>query len=77
VRHGAQHFAASLVADFTKPYGETVDQILKDERGGCYETRPGNGMSLSDIRNVPPEVATQDVVAGKPLPEITDKVPGH
>ncbi len=75
-----KHFAASLVADFVTPYKEIVGRILKGERGGYFEMRPGSGMELSDIRNVPPEVATKvraiykDVVAGKPLPEITDKV---
>lgn len=75
-----KHFAVSLVADFTMPYKEVVGRILKGERGGYFEMRPGRGMALSEIRNVPPEVATKveaifrEVVAGKPLPEITDKV---
>src|SRR2546428_646835 len=70
-----------FVGDFTKPYREMVGRIVKGAKGGDYEMRPGSGMELSDIRTVPPEVAAKvravfrEVVAGKPLPEITDKTP--
>ncbi len=74
-----KHFTASLLFDFTKPYKEIVGRILKGERTGYYEMRPGSGMELSDVRNVPPEVAAKvraifkEVVAGKNLPEVSDK----
>jgi basic membrane protein A len=77
------HFAASLVADFAKPFRAIVGRILKGERSGYYEMRPGDGMELSDLRNVPPGVETKvravwsEILAGrKALPEITDKLPG-
>ena len=75
-----KNLTVSLMFDFTKPYKEIVGRILKGERTGYYEMRPGSGMELSDIRNVPPEVAAKvraifkEVVAGKPLAEITDRV---
>jgi len=74
-----KHFTVSLTFDFTKPYKEIVGRILKGERTGYYEMRPGSGIELSDIRNVPPEVAAKvrgifkEVVAGKALQEVTDK----
>ena len=76
-----KNMTVALVFDFARPYREIVGRILKGEKGGYYEMRPGSGMELSDIRNVPPEVAARvravfrEVVAGKPLPEITDKTP--
>jgi hypothetical protein len=54
--------------------------VLKGERGGYYEFKPGTGMDLSEIRNTSPDVASKvtavfrEVVAGKPLPEIMDKI---
>lgn len=77
--HG--QMAAALVFDFATPYKEIVGKILKGEKGGNYEMRPGSGMELSEMRNVPPDVAAKvravfkDVVGGKPLPEIIDKAP--
>ena len=77
-----KHFAVSLVANFATPYKDIVGRILKGERSGYYEMRPGRGMELSDVRNVPPDVASKvraiwsEVVGGKVLPEITDKLPG-
>ena len=74
------HITASLLTDFGTPYKEIVGRILKGERSGYYEMRPGSGMELSDIRNVPQHVPEKvkaifkEVVAGKPLPEITDRV---
>jgi hypothetical protein len=75
---------ASLLVDFVEPYKEVVARIAKGERKGYYEMRPGRGMSLSDVRNVSPEVAAkvkaifQDVASGsKTLPEITDKMPAQ
>jgi basic membrane protein A len=78
-----RHFAGSLLADFGKPYLEIVGRILKGERTGYFEMRPGTGMELSELRNVPAEAAAKaravfkEVVAGKALPEITDKVPSQ
>jgi basic membrane protein A and related proteins len=75
-------FTVSLLFDFTKPLKEIVGQILKGERTGYYEMRPGAGMELSDLRNVPAPVAAKvkaifrEVVEGKSLPEISDKVVG-
>lgn len=75
-----RHMAVSLLFDFAKPYREIVGRILTDERSGYYEMRPGRGFELSDIRHVPPEVAAKvkalfrDIAAGKPLPEITDRI---
>jgi hypothetical protein len=42
--------------------------------------RPGSGFELSEIRHAPPEAAARvkalfrEIAAGKPLPEITDKL---
>lgn len=71
---------ASLLADFRKPYVEIVRRVVKGERGGYYEFKPGTGMDISEIRNTPPDVvskvtaAFREVVAGKALPEIMDKI---
>lgn len=73
---------ASLLADFRKPYVEILRRVLKGERGGYYEFAPGTGMDLSQIHNVSPDVAAKvtgafrEVVAGKPLPEIMDRIVG-
>ena len=76
-----KNMTVSLLFDFTKPYKEIVGRILKGERTGYYEMRPGSGMELSDLRNVSPEVAARakaifkEVVDGKrTFPETTDKV---
>lgn len=75
-----KHLTASLLAHFVVPYKEVVGRILKGERTGYYEMRPGTGMEVNEIRNVPPEVAAKvkaiyrEVVAGKPIPEVTDKI---
>ncbi len=76
-----KNMTVSLLFDFNKPYKEMVGRILKGERTGYYEMRPGSGMELSELRNVSPEVATKvkaifrDVVDGKKVvPEVTDKV---
>ncbi len=76
-----KHMAVSLLFDFTKPYKEIVGRILKGEKGGYYEMRPGSGLEFSELRNVPPDVAAKvrgvfrEVAGGKALPEITDKMP--
>jgi basic membrane protein A len=76
-----QNMAVSLLFDFAKPYKEIVGHIVKGEVTGYYEMRPGSGMELGEMRHVPAEVQKrvhavfQEVVAGKPLPEITDKTP--
>lgn len=75
-----KNLVASLTSHFEVPYKEIVARVLKGERTGYYELRPGSGMELSDIRNVPPQVAIKgkaifrEVVAGKALPEITDRI---
>jgi basic membrane lipoprotein Med (substrate-binding protein (PBP1-ABC) superfamily) len=76
-----KNMTVSLLFDFTKPYKEIAGKILKGERTGYYEMRPGSGMELSELRNVSPEVAAKvkaifkDVVDGKKVvPEVTDKV---
>jgi basic membrane lipoprotein Med (substrate-binding protein (PBP1-ABC) superfamily) len=75
-----RHMTVSLLFDFAKPYREIVGRILRGETGGYYEMRPGSGFELSDIRHVPPEVASKvkalfrEIAAGKSLPEITDKI---
>ncbi len=76
-----KNMTVSLLFDFTRPYKEIVGRILKGERTGYYEMRPGSGMELSELRNVSPEVAAKvkaifkDVVDGKKVvPEVTDKV---
>jgi basic membrane protein A len=75
-----KHFAASLLANFTLPYKTIVERILKGERTGYYEMKPGSGMELSELRNVPAEAAAKtravfkEVSTGKAIPEITDKV---
>ncbi len=76
-----KNLTVSLIFDFNKPYHEIVGKILKGERTGYYEMRPGSGMELSEIRNVPPSVADKtraifkEVVAGKAIPEVVDKTP--
>jgi basic membrane protein A len=75
-----KHMAVSLLFDFAKPYREIVGRVLKGEAGGYYEMRPGSGFELSEIRHAPPEAAARvkalfrEIAAGKPLPEITDKI---
>lgn len=74
------HFTASLLLNFSRPYTEIVGRILRGERSGYIEMRPGNGMALSPIRNAPREVVEkvqaifQEVVKGKAIPEITDRI---
>jgi len=75
-----RHLAGSLLADYPRAYREIVGKILAGERTGYWEMRPGNGFELSDLRNVSPEAAARvkaifaEVVAGKPIPEVTDRV---
>lgn len=76
-----QNMAVTLIFDFAKPYKDVVGRILKGEGTGYYEMRPGSGMALGEMRHVPAEVQNkvravfQEVVAGKSLPEISDKTP--
>jgi basic membrane protein A len=71
---------ASLLSDYRKPYVEIVRRVLAGERGGYYEFKPGTGMDLSPIHNVPSGVSAKvtavfaEVVAGKELPEIMDRI---
>lgn len=76
-----QRFAASLLLDFTRPYHDVVAKIAKGERGGYYEMRPGAGMSLGVVRNVPDETKLRvlrifnEVVGNKrPIQEIIDRI---
>jgi basic membrane protein A len=76
-----KNLTVSLIFDFNKPYNEIAGRILKGERTGYYEMRPGSGMELSDIRNVSPEVAGKvravfkEVVGGKAIAEVLDRTP--
>lgn len=54
-----QLFASSLLLNFQRPYLDVTRRILKGERGGYYEMRPGAGMTLMPPKNVPPEVTRQ------------------
>lgn len=74
----------SLLSDFTTPYLQAIRAIQAGTRGGYVEMRPGNGFSLSEIKNAPPEAAKKardafDAVASgnKVLPEITDRIVGE
>ncbi len=73
-------FLTSLVLDFSKPYVEIVENIAKSRRGGSYDMRPGSGMELAPILNTSADVARstqalfQEIVRGKPIPEILDKI---
>lgn len=75
-----QAFSTSLLLDFSSAYRDIVASILRGQRGGDYEMRPGRAMQLVPIRNVPPDVAKRveavyrEVVAGKQIPEILDKI---
>ena len=75
-----QVFTASLLLDFGAAYRSVVESVLRGQRGGDHEMRPGQAMSLSPIRNVSPEVARRvegvyrEVVAGKPVPDVLDKI---
>ncbi|MGQ0572345.1 MAG: BMP family protein [Armatimonadota bacterium] len=53
-------FASSLLLNFQRPYIDVTRKILRGERGGYYEMRPGAGMTLTPPKNVPAEV-TQKV----------------
>ncbi len=70
----------SVLTDYRKPYVEAVGRILKGERGGYHEFRPGTGIDLAPIRLVPSEVAAKameayrEVAAGKPIPEVMDRI---
>lgn len=73
-------YLTSLVLDFGTPYAAIVDHILKGQRGGNYDMRPGSGMELAPILNASPEVVKQvravfqEVVRGKAVPEVLDKI---
>jgi basic membrane protein A and related proteins len=75
-----KHFTASLLLNFSRPYTEIVGRILKGERTGYIEMRPGNGMALSPVRNTAGgvvakvEAVFREVVNGKAVPEITDRI---
>ncbi len=75
-----QVYAASLLLDFNTAYRTIAGSILQGQRGGDFEMRPGQAMKLSPIRNVPPEAAARveaiyrEVVAGKQVPDILDKI---
>ena len=78
------NLTVSLLTDFTTPYLQAVHGIQSGTKGGYIEMRPGNGFSLSDIKNVPPAAAQKAkdafnaVASGqKQLQEITDKVVGE
>jgi hypothetical protein len=79
-----RNLAGSLLADYPRAYREIVGKVLAGERTGYWEMRPGTGFELSDLRNVPPEVAAKaravfaDVVANKiQIAEVTDRIATH
>jgi basic membrane lipoprotein Med (substrate-binding protein (PBP1-ABC) superfamily) len=74
-------FIASLLLDFVRAYRDIAASILKGQRGGDYQMRPGQAMQLTQIRNVPPEVAAKiiatyrEVAAGtKQVPDTFDRI---
>jgi basic membrane protein A len=76
-----QLLTTSLILDFPSTYVQTVKAIQGGTRGGYAEMRPGSGMRLSDITNVPPDAAARareafEAVAAnrKEIPEIIDRV---
>lgn len=73
-----ENFTASLLLDFSVPYKAVLRKIQEGVRSGYEEMRPGNGMELSEIRNVPPDVAqkVQEIfqkIASKEL-QIQEKI---
>lgn len=54
-----QLFASSLLLNFQRPYIDVTCRILKGERGGYYEMRPGAGMTLMPPKNVPADVTAK------------------
>jgi basic membrane protein A and related proteins len=76
-----KNLTVGLLFDFAKPYREIVGNILKGQKGGYWEMRPGRGMELGELRNISPEIASKvravfkEVTAGKTVPEVTDKAP--
>lgn len=77
-----QHLAGSLLVDFGPPYLQAMREIQQEAKGGVViEMRPGSGLELSEIRNVPPEAATKvraawDAIASgqKEIHEVNDRV---
>jgi basic membrane lipoprotein Med (substrate-binding protein (PBP1-ABC) superfamily) len=75
-----KHFLTSLVLNFSRPYVDIVEYISKGKPGGNYDMRPGSGMELAPLMNASPEAVRavqalfQEVVQGKPVPEILDKI---
>jgi basic membrane lipoprotein Med (substrate-binding protein (PBP1-ABC) superfamily) len=75
-----KHVLTSLVLDFSKPYVSIVESIAAGKRGGNYDMRPGSGMELVQIRNAAPtavkrvQALFQEIVRGKTVPEILDKI---
>jgi len=74
----------SLLSDFSTPYVQIMKSVQSGARGGYVEMRPGNGFTLSEIRNVPPEAAKKaqdafDAVASgkKEVAEVADRVVGE
>lgn len=74
-------YATSLLLDFNQAYTEVVASILKNQRTGQYDMRPGRAMSLAPIQNVPADVAKKveavygDIASGKKkVTEVLDKV---
>jgi basic membrane protein A len=74
----------SLLTDFGTPYLQAVRGIQGGQRGGHIEMRPGNGFTLSEIKNAPPDAAQKareafDAIAAgrKSVQNVTDKVLGE
>lgn len=52
-----KNFTTSVLFDFGVPYKAVVGKIVQGTRSGYEEMRPGNGMTLGPISNVPEEAA--------------------
>lgn len=61
------NFASSLLLDFGVPYKNVVGRIIEGQRSGYEEMRPGNGMSLAPVTNVPAQV-------GQRVQEVFDQI---
>lgn len=52
-----KNFATSVIFDFGVPYKAVMKKVLGGQKSGYEEMRPGNGMSLGPVINVPDEAA--------------------
>lgn len=54
-----KNLAGSVLADFSVPWKEIIRNIQNGQRAGYYDLRPGHGLSLSKLYNVPEDAATK------------------